>query len=541
MLFMHDHCKHQASLRIFICCILHCLELTPASDIQILNSWDAYRNTPHPMTHFKLVPLCVYLYFVGVIQAAPITTTTTSDSFEALSFTTRTIWTIIFSSVLTLFACIYSAIHPNIPSPKDSPLLILWRRLGIMIMALIAPELIVTWAMRQWFSAREVTRQFNKSGYPSVCMEQEQSEDWSIEAPSEEQYSEDELDILSKNHESFLHGSPACQDNDSTRLLVAHPEVPTSKYGGTHTLTKPFKKFCKVYVSEQSEDYTWTQEHSFFVLMGGFMLYVDGKPYHTLQPDELLKLIRAGCIDPPTLTVKQIHDKSKGNAISKGLTILQVAWFVVQLITRAIYHLETTQLEVGTLAFAVLNFLTYAVWWNKPLDVQCPHPVYWKSTESKPEDHLDVPENDQVAGWAILFPICRSIEELIGSPLTPTPRKLRVPTFDGSIELEASNVLVLLLAGFLMVTIFGGIHCMAWFFAFPTYGEQVLWRMSAAAITLTPWFGFLTLLLFGGFPVYAVLYAAGRAILLILMFTTLRNLPPDAYMAVSWTSLVPHL
>jgi hypothetical protein len=135
----------------------------------------------------------------------------------------------------------------------------------------------------------------------------------------------------------------------------------------------------------------------------------------------------------------------------------------------------------------------------------------------------------------------RSIEELIGSPLTPTSRKLRVPTFDGSIELGASNVLILLIAGFLMVTLFGGIHCTAWFFAFPTYEEQVLWRMSAAALTFTPWFGFLTLLLSGGFPVYAVLYITGRAILLVLMFTTLRNLPPDAYKAVSWTSSVPHL
>ncbi|KAG2028956.1 hypothetical protein BDR03DRAFT_1056179, partial [Suillus americanus] len=59
------------------------------------------------------------------------------------------------------------------------------------------------------------------------------------------------------------------------------------------------------------------------------------------------------------------------------------------LITRAIYHLETTQLEVGTLAFAVLNFLTYAAWWNKPLNVQCSYPVYWKSTKSRPEDHIE--------------------------------------------------------------------------------------------------------------------------------------------------------
>jgi hypothetical protein len=122
--------------------------------------------------------------------------------------------------------------------------------------------------------------------------------------------------------------------------------------------------------------------------MGGFMLYADGEPCLTLRPDDILKLIRDERIEVPTLTAKQIHDKSKGNAISKGLIMLQVAWFVMQLITRAIYHLETTQLEVGTLAFAVLNFLTYAMWWNKPLIVQCPHPVYWKSTESKPEDYI---------------------------------------------------------------------------------------------------------------------------------------------------------
>ncbi|KAG2139637.1 uncharacterized protein EDB93DRAFT_1090144 [Suillus bovinus] len=204
---------------------------------------------------------------------------------------TRTLWTIISSSVLTLFACIYSAIHPNIPSPRHSGYShILWRQLGIMIMALIAPNLIVTWAMRQWFSARQVTR--------------------------------------------------------------------------------------------HHANYTWTQTHSFFVLMGSFMLYVDKEPCRTLQPDHILILIRKGCIDVPTLTANQIYDRSKGNVISKGLIILQVAWFIMQLITQAIYHLETTQLEVGTLAFAVLNFLTYAVWWDKPLNVQYPYPVYWKSSDS---------------------------------------------------------------------------------------------------------------------------------------------------------------
>ncbi|KAG2352516.1 hypothetical protein BDR07DRAFT_1343938 [Suillus spraguei] len=264
----------------------------------------------------RLLLFCIFLCLVGVIQAAPTintTDTTISDSLKAPSFATRTLWSIISSCVLTLFACICTAIHTNIPSPEHSPNDLLVRRLGIMMMALMAPELIVIWAMRQYFSTH-------------------------------------------------------------------------------HNM--------------------WTQTHSFFVLMGGFMLYVDGKPYLTLRRDDILKLIRKGCIDVPVITAEQIHDKSKGNAISKGLIILQVTWFVMQLITRAIYHLETTQLEVGTLAFAVLNFLTYAVWWNKPLNVQRPHPVYWKPTESKPEDFIHVYERDRLARFGIFAPVIRPIVEL---------------------------------------------------------------------------------------------------------------------------------
>ncbi|KAG2112824.1 hypothetical protein BD769DRAFT_1114818 [Suillus cothurnatus] len=483
-----------------------------------------------------LVLFCIFLYFVGVIQAAPTTNTTcttTSDSFEVPTFTTRTIWSIISSSVLTLFACIYSAIHPNIPSPKDSPDGIVRRRLGIMIMALITPELIVTWAMRQWFSARQITRQFEKLGYPNVRSESEAKE--SVKASEQ------------RENSFLLPFAVLAKGVPSVLLFLRH-------FPGA--LTSWAKRSTKAYFSEKSEDYTWTHTHSFFVLMGGFMLYVDGKPNHTLQPDEVLKLIREGCIDAPTLTANQIHDKSKGNAISKGLIMLQVAWFIMQLLTRAIYRLETTQLEAGTLAFAVLNFLIYAVWWNKPLNVQCPHPVYRKPTKPTPNNHIDEPrdpESYQGVVWVILGPVFVSIAELIGFPYIRTSRKLRVPTFDGSISLEGSDKRVLLLSGLLMATIFGGIHCMAWFFAFPTYQEQVLWRMSAIAITFTPWLCFLVGIIHDLIPhfvqvvciltavVSVILYITARGVLLVLMFTTLRNLPPDAYKAVSWTSSVPHL
>ncbi|KAG2141422.1 uncharacterized protein EDB93DRAFT_1294695 [Suillus bovinus] len=386
----------------------------------------------------------------------------TSEIVKGPSFTTRILWTIISSSVLTLFACIYSAIHPNIPSPKDSPNRILSRRLGMMIMALIAPELIVTWAMRQWFSARLITKRFKDSGYPNVCPKSESPKDDSVEAPATGNRFLHLLAVLVKGISSSLMFLWRCPGSLARSVKKSVKACFSEQSEGDPDL-------CCLYVSSRASlnlDYTWTQTHSFFVLMGGFMLYVDGEPYLTLRHDDILQLIREKCIDVPTLTAQQIHDKSKGNAISKGLIILQVAWFVMELITRAIYRLETTQLEVGTLAFAVLNFLTYAVWWDKPLNVQCPHPVYWKSTKSRPEDrpYLRSRNKDstpRIIG-IVLSAILDPIFELMGGG--PTSLMLRVPTFNGSIELENSDRIVLQLAALGMATIFGGIHCMAWFF-----------------------------------------------------------------------------
>ncbi|KAG1797341.1 uncharacterized protein HD556DRAFT_1525954 [Suillus plorans] len=414
-----------------------------------------------------------------------------------------------------------------------------------MIMALIAPELMVTWAMRQRLSAQQVTRQFDESGYPSVRPAFE--ERVSVETPGTRNPF---LLLFLRFHEGTARLS----------LLLFT--------GVLSVLVSPWRFLCALvgwvarriqseHSEPDSEVSTWTQTHSFFVLMGGFMLYANGKPYLTLRPDYILKLIHDKCIDAPTLTAKQIHDRSKGNAISKGLVMLQVAWFVMQLITRAVYHLEITQLEVGTLAFAVLNFLTYAVWWDKPLDVQCPHPMYWKSTVSRPEDHIDVSDRDEFAQLRYLPRVFSPIIELIGWPDIATSRKLEVPTFDGSITLKGSDSMVLLLAGYSMGTIFGGIHCMAWFFVFPTYEEQVLWRLSAVVTTCTPCLclsaylnsemiinpftsvmrGLYLMICFA----FAMLYITARVVLLVLMFTTLRNLPPNAYKAVLWTSLVPHL
>jgi hypothetical protein len=111
--------------------------------------------------------LCI-LYLCRVIQAVP----ATCDRSEALlSVDHRTLWDIVSTCMLTLFACIYSSLHPNVPSPNDTLVHILFRRVFMMAMALACPDAIVAWALRQWFWARHVTAKFTKDHFSASHLE----------------------------------------------------------------------------------------------------------------------------------------------------------------------------------------------------------------------------------------------------------------------------------------------------------------------------------------------------------------------------------
>ena len=71
-------------------------------------------------------------------------------------FDDRTIWSIIWSCLTTLFACSWVAMHPNVPSGNDSNARIQGRRLAMMGYMLLAPECVILWAAMQYFSAKEI-------------------------------------------------------------------------------------------------------------------------------------------------------------------------------------------------------------------------------------------------------------------------------------------------------------------------------------------------------------------------------------------------
>ncbi|KXN82158.1 hypothetical protein AN958_02967 [Leucoagaricus sp. SymC.cos] len=61
----------------------------------------------------------------------------------------RTTMNILWSCLATIFACTWVAVHPNIPGPRESEWLRFRRRFATMFYAVIAPEVVTLWAMRQ--------------------------------------------------------------------------------------------------------------------------------------------------------------------------------------------------------------------------------------------------------------------------------------------------------------------------------------------------------------------------------------------------------
>jgi hypothetical protein len=120
--------------------------------------------------------------------------------------------------------------------------------------------------------------------------------------------------------------------------------------------------------------------------MGGFLLYVDGHPRASLTPDELLHFVHNGSVDMRFVAGADIEDRSKSDALSKGIAIIQIAWFILQLAVRYAQDLPITLLEVDTLAVAALMCFAYGWWWKKPKDVGRPYPIHWKGPVSPPND-----------------------------------------------------------------------------------------------------------------------------------------------------------
>lgn len=78
----------------------------------------------------------------------------------------RTIWNIIWSSLATIFACAWVSVHRKIPDPQSDGITVTLERVKITIWALLVPEYIIAWAIRQWIAAHQISKEFENLSRP---------------------------------------------------------------------------------------------------------------------------------------------------------------------------------------------------------------------------------------------------------------------------------------------------------------------------------------------------------------------------------------
>ena len=145
---------------------------------------------------------------------------------------------------------------------------------------------------------------------------------------------------------------------------------------------------------------------------------------------------------------------------------------------------------------------------------------------------------------------------MIGLEGSLWPGDMKILTFYAESDSEIAGETTLV-AFFICLPIvggvFGGIHCIGWFFDFPSSAEAMLWRVSSAVLTvvafLSPIIASLLAFLSDIHKYFAValsvifilVYVVSRLLLIVEAFISLRHLTPGMLALVKWTSFIPHI
>ncbi|KIM21634.1 hypothetical protein M408DRAFT_29395 [Serendipita vermifera MAFF 305830] len=417
----------------------------------------------------------------------------------------RTLANIIWSCLSTIFLCTWVAVHPNIhfrPEKKNKHWTEKWLlcplyefvtyKLPLFLWALLIPEYILSWAVRQYLQAGVISKKV--PGWTRT-----------------------------HGHFMIMGGFHLFRLPPDVSSVPLHPEY------------------------SKTSDY---------VIPLGRHMRLEDVPICPLEfediPVKILEIVAP--------TEAEIKDKSKSDVLTKLIVLVQTMWFVLQCIARGAQHLPLTELEVVTLAYAMLNLFIYLFWWDKPQNVECPIRLY-KTVEASAET-----ASEAAKGWEESWST-RWMEKIIWYAVGAQDNYITLRD-QRSIPRFWSGRLGSLLgqAGMgpsILGAAFGAVHCIAWASQFPSGAEFVLWRLSCVSMITFPFIVtvFCTCWIMGwgmkgGSPtsmgivlaicvvlliLSASLYTISRIATLVISFTTLRSLPPTAFMTVDWTTFIPHI
>ena len=272
----------------------------------------------------------------------------------------------------------------------------------------------------------------------------------------------------------------------------------------------------------------WTLIHAEFAVAGGIRVKSpDSDEIMPKRIESLEKAVESGQINGPQISKEELKSRSKSDGVVKLIALLQITWFGLQALFRAIQHLQVTALEIMTVAFFVLAVLIYAIWWNRPQDIEYPIVIKLQNADAN------------------------QVRKSQGVEVDTKSRGGRKLWFTDKEDLDGMAWIIIIL---LIAPLFGAIHCLAWNAPFPTSKEALAWRICAVVTTSVPLFEGAIFFLNDSawfknndvLPVIVVsiplfLYAIARITLITLAFMSLRALPADAFQTIAWTNYIPNL
>ncbi|KAM0325633.1 hypothetical protein ACHAPQ_007944 [Fusarium lateritium] len=217
---------------------------------------------------------------------------------------------ILQSCLLTLFACIYTALHLDVPN-KTAWHRVLLSKLRWVMITLFAPEVSVYMATDQLHQAWKL-----KSDLRAICKRDGNQGHKGIDFNIDLRYCF--FIVMGGIHVDVDH------------IL----SIPDLDKGALDPESKP-------------------------------------RPFSVrLNPNTIVHLAERGHWIP--ISDRKIDDKSKADVLQKALVVIQVSWMVMQCIARKAYDLPLSLLEIHTMVHVVCALLLYMCWFKKPLNVQDP-------------------------------------------------------------------------------------------------------------------------------------------------------------------------
>ncbi|KIK54076.1 hypothetical protein GYMLUDRAFT_177907 [Collybiopsis luxurians FD-317 M1] len=427
----------------------------------------------------------------------------TSDSCNNIN-DCRTLLQIVWSCISVLIACTWVSVHPNVPGPDESSWKLLRRKIGLMIIALIAPEMLVLWAAKQWFAARMLSKWY---------------QGWT------------------RTHAFFaiMGGFALYEGKKAPSVLRDFPsrlDITTSSYNAA----------SEAEIKDRSHNDGFSKliaimQTGWFVVQL-FARWVEGLPVTEL---EVMTLAFAAM---NVLIYFFWWDKPQGVGCQ------------IRIVRKTMADEDNID-QPGASAKQKEGWIATAWSWLRNIlgnALEMVRGFFNQSSKVMLRNVLSIPS---IFKTFMLDFVQMIADVILEDRHNDVDKAEMVLSFERTVELERANAQDKFIA-YGAAVMFGIIHCVAWTSKFPTSTEEVLWKVSSLIVTCAPmylafhniivktevsenlpsWLGACLIWAYVGTVSF---YILARLSLIVQPFMALRHLPHGVIETVQWTNFIPHI